>query len=98
MPERKVMQRDSIPTFAPDYINHSPVEFSLTTLENEAGEKQFAFTFIDHVVVPEVTIGDDGLQKHGARLERRYKSTVVIEQALWDQMTALVSTLQQQSS
>lgn len=96
MAEKKTMKQDAIPTFASDYVNHTPVEFSLTTLVNEDGAKRLAFSFIDHVLVPEVTTGDDGEQKHGARLERRYGSTVVLEEVLWDKMVALATMLKQQ--
>lgn len=97
MDETRLIEQNAKPTFAPDYVNHTPVEFSLTNMVNEDGERRFAFTFIDHLVVPDVTVGPSGAAQHGARLERRYRTTVVLEEALWDQMVLIAARLKQQS-
>ncbi len=96
MAEQKAIPTDAVPSFASDYVNQTPVEFSLTTLVHENGDKRFAFSFINHLVLPSVTVDDNGEQKHGVRLERQYGSTVVLEEALWDKMVELVQTLRNQ--
>lgn len=93
MADKNELMQNVAPVFASDYVNHSPTEFSLTTMVSEGGEKKYAFTFIDHVVLPFVAVGADGEQQHGAKLERRFRSTVVIEDALWERIMEVVAEL-----
>jgi hypothetical protein len=97
MDEKRQIEQNVMPVFAPDYVNHDPVEFSLTNLVNDSGDRRLAFTFIDHVIVPEVGVRPDGSMQHGARIERRYRSTVVIDEELWDQMVAMTAKMKKQS-
>lgn len=78
------------PVFASDYVNHSPVEFSLTTMINDKGERQLAITFTDHVLLPSMSIGATGEMLHGVKIEKRYRSTILLSDEMWTQIATLV--------
>ncbi len=98
MNEKKVLNKDVAPVFASDYVNHSPAEFSLTNMLKQNGERTLAFSFIDHLVIPSVEVDDKGNQNHSVSLERRYRSTVIIPEELWNQMVAIAAALKKEEN
>lgn len=75
-------------TFAKDYINHKPSQFSMSKLTGPNGEIRFVISFIDHEFIPNI-IGEN----HQVKFSPRIRSTIDVPKEFVDSLIQVSGSL-----